>query len=80
MTNELEKPDVEEVSLVGPNVGAFLTKTIAEAKAILFTYEDDGDWYGCLRHAVGYLEECARSAPPDGTHVPGYQPEKIRRP
>jgi hypothetical protein len=81
MTNELEKPAVEEASLAGPNVVDFLAKTIAEAKAILFTYENYGDWYGCLQHAVSFLEGCQQSGPPDGTtSVPGFEPEKIRRP
>jgi hypothetical protein len=78
----LERPAVEKVSLVGPDVGTFLRRTIAEAQEILYIYEDDGDWYGCLKYAVGYMEEALRSAPPDGTHVPGEgaDPGKIRRP
>ncbi len=77
--DRLMPSEVDEVALAGPDVGAFLEKTITEAKAILYTYENDGDWYGCLKRAVEFMEKAGRSRPPDGTIVPGDEPGKLRR-
>lgn len=63
-----------------PNVAAFIQRVLAEGHAIMEAYEDDGDWYGCVKNGLAFLAEAGRSEPPKDQIYPGSNGKFRRNP
>jgi hypothetical protein len=48
-------------------------RALDDLQKVQAEYRPDGDWHGCVGHAIGFLREALRSSPPGFGRVPDEQ-------